>query len=44
MKETEVVPSSSLNIGKWDYGERESPCSLVSQDVKIRPNKKRNIS
>ena len=35
MEETEVAPSSSLIMGKWDHGERESTCNLVSQDVKL---------
>lgn len=35
MEETEAAPSSSLTMRKWDYGEGESPCNLVRQDVKL---------
>lgn len=35
MEEIEVVFSSSLIMRKWDYGEGESLCNLVRQDVKL---------
>lgn len=35
MKKTEAASNSGLTIGNWDYRKGESPCSLLSQDVKL---------